>query len=173
MNGPRHPARFAAATGYADVMNVAMQILYAVHRTVSRTLRWRTRGVKVMVFNPAGELLLIRNSYGPRRREFVLPGGGIKRSETPEAAALREVREEVGVEAERLTLRATYVSAAEGKRDTIHLFAAYTEADPTADGVEVEEARFFTLDRLPENVSAATMRRIAEYRGERSVNPRW
>ena len=154
-------------------MNLAMQLLYAVHRTLSRTLRWQTRGVKVMIFNPAGELLLIRNSYGPRRREFVLPGGGIKRSETPEAAALREVREEVGVEAERLALRATYFSAAEGKRDTIHLFTAHSGATPEADGLEVEEARFFALDRLPDNVSAATMRRIAEYRGERAVEPRW
>ena len=154
-------------------MNLAMQLLYAVHRTLSRTLRWQTRGVKVMIFNPAGELLLIRNSYGPRRREFVLPGGGIKRSETPEAAALREVREEVGVEAELLALRATYFSAAEGKRDTIHLFTAHSGATPEADGLEVEEARFFALDRLPDNVSAATMRRIAEYRGERAVDARW
>ena len=153
-------------------MNLAMQILYAVHRTLSRTLRWQTRGVKVMIFNRAGELLLIRNSYGPRRREFVLPGGGIKRSETPEAAALREVRE-VREEAERLVLRATYFSAAEGKRDTIYLFTAHSGATPEADGLEVEEARFFALDRLPDNVSAATMRRIAEYRGERAVEPRW
>ena len=173
MRGPRHPARFRAAKSYADVMNVAMQILYVGHRTVSRTLRWRARGVKVMIFNPAGELLLIRNSYGPRRREFVLPGGDIQRSETPEAAALREVREEVGVEAERLSLRATYVSAVEGKRDTIHLFTAETGAAPEADGLEVKEARFFPLNRLPKNVSAATTRRIAEFRGERPTSPCW
>ena len=173
MRGPRHPARFAAGLGYADVMNVLMQLLYRVRGTLLSTLRWRTRGVKVMLFNPAGELLLVRNSYGPRRASFVLPGGGIGRSETPEAAALREISEEVGVDAHRLAARGTYFSTMEGRRDTIHLFTAYADAVPKIDGVEVEEARFFALDRLPENVSAATMRRIAEYRGERSVEPRW
>ena len=158
---------------YGDVMNVMMQVLYRLRRTLLRTLRWRTRGVKVMLFNPAGELLLVRNSYGPRRSEFVLPGGGIKRKETPEAAALREVREEVGVEAHRVASRATYFSTIEGKRDTIHLFAAYADAEPKVDGLEVVEARYFALDRLPDNVSAATLRRIAEYRGERDVEPRW
>ena len=82
------------------------------------------------------------------------------------------MREEVGISAERLTPLSVHQSQAEGKRDTIHLFSACTADAPTPDGVEVEEARFFPLDALPETVSAATLRRIGEYRGERPIDSR-
>jgi 8-oxo-dGTP pyrophosphatase MutT (NUDIX family) len=153
-------------------MKRAIQLLYPLKRATLRLLRWKTQGVKVMLFNPQGELLLIRNSYG-RSHLFVLPGGGIRPFETPAEAAVREVREEVGVTAERVTPLSTYYSEAEGKRDIVYLFTAFTAESPRADGVEVEEARFFPLDALPATVSDATLRRIAEYKGERPPARAW
>ena len=153
-------------------MRVPIQILFRVKRGLLRVLRWRTRGVKVMLFNAEGELLLIRNSYG-RSELYLLPGGGIRPFETPAAAAAREVMEEVGVAVERLTALSTHVSRAEGKSDTVHLFTAFSAEIPKADGIEVEEARFFALEALPEAVSPATLRRIAEYKGERPVERAW
>lgn len=150
----------------------AIQLFHRCRHLVLRLLRLRTRGVKIMSFNPAGELLLIRNTYGSRHL-FMLPGGGVERGETPAEAALRELEEETGVKAERLEARGIYVSGAEGKRDTIHLFTALASQVPIPCGVEVEEARFFPLDALPENVSPATLRRIAEYRGERPAAGIW
>lgn len=143
-----------------------------MRRSVIGLLRLRTRGVKVMLFNEKGELLLIRNSYG-NSRLFVLPGGGIRPFEKPAAAAARELREEAGIAVDRLEPLSTHESRGEGKRDTIHLFRAHAEAVPTADGVEVEEARFFPLDDLPDTASAATLRRIAELRGERPLDGAW
>lgn len=125
-----------------------------------------------MAFNPAGELLLIRNTYG-RSHLFMLPGGGIERRESPAEAAARELAEETGIRAERLEARSTHHSRAEGRRDTIHLFIARATDAPKPCGVEVAEARFFPLDALPDNISAATLRRIAEYRGERPVGESW
>jgi 8-oxo-dGTP pyrophosphatase MutT (NUDIX family) len=153
-------------------MKGVIQLLYRFRRKLIGLLRLRTRGVKVMLFNEKGELLLIRNSYGSSHA-FVLPGGGIRPFEAPADAALREVREEVGVTAERLTPLSVHLSQTEGKRDTIHLFSAYTAQAPKPDGVEVEEARFFRLDALPGTVSAATLRRIGEFRGERPVETAW
>jgi ADP-ribose pyrophosphatase YjhB (NUDIX family) len=153
-------------------MRAAMQIGYRLRRLALRWLRIRTRGVKVMVFNAHGELLLIRNSYG-RSHEFVLPGGGIGRNESPREAAAREVREEVGLAIDGLRLISEHASTSEGKRDTIHLFAAVTRQVPLPDGLEVEEARFFPLDGLPAAISAATLRRIEEHRGERPRDGRW
>jgi 8-oxo-dGTP pyrophosphatase MutT (NUDIX family) len=103
----------------------------------------------------------------------VLPGGGIHRSETPIEAAAREVREEVGVATERLELRSIHRNHAEGKRDTIYLFTGFTTDRPKAASFEIEEAAFHPLDALPETVSAATLRRIAEYRGEQPADPDW
>ncbi len=153
-------------------MKAAIRFLHRCRRLALLVLRLKTRGVKVMVFNAAGELLLIRNTYG-RSHLFVLPGGSIGFREAPADAAAREVREETSVTAEGLTPVSTHLSQAEGKRDTIHLFTAHANGAPAADGVEVEEARFFPLDALPENVSAATLRRIAEYRGERPASEFW
>jgi ADP-ribose pyrophosphatase YjhB (NUDIX family) len=153
-------------------MSAPMQLLYKVRRLAIGLLRLRTRGVKVMLFNGKGELLLIRNSYGSSHL-YLLPGGGIGWRETPEAAAAREVMEEVGLEVRQLARLSTHFSRAEGKRDTVHLFRGVTEGEPKTDSMEVSEAGFFPLDRLPENVSAATLRRISEYQGLRPADPAW
>lgn len=149
-----------------------MQFLYRTRRLLFRALDVRTRGAKIMLFNQAGELLLVRNSYGASEL-FVLPGGGIRRGETPQAAAAREVREEAGVDARELALVSTHFSTAEGWRDTIYLFRGKTDQEPLADGREVIEARFFPLGALPATVSGAALRRIAEHKGEREPDGSW
>ena len=50
------------------------------------------------------EVLLIRRGTPPRLGEWSLPGGRIEWGERAEAAALRELREETGVEGEILGL---------------------------------------------------------------------
>ena len=153
-------------------MKAAIRFLHQCRRLALRVLRLKTRGVKVMVFNEEGALLLIRNTYA-RSHLFLLPGGGIGRRESPIEAARREVLEETNVTVQRLTPRSVHRSRTDGKRDTIHLFTGFTTDAPRPDEREVEEARFFPLDRLPDNVSAATLRRIAEYRGEQAVSNSW
>lgn len=149
-----------------------INLAYRIRRRLLAIVRWPTRGVKVMVYDPAGRLLLIRNLYG-RTDLWVLPGGGIHRRETPEDAAIREVREETGCALTGLGKVATFQSVAEGKRDTVHLFRAETSDQPTPDLTEVAEARFFALDALPESVSSATRRRIDETAGVRPFASAW
>jgi len=149
-----------------------VQLFYRLRRALLGRLRIRTRGVKVMLFNDAGELLLIRNSYGDSALH-VLPGGGIHIFETAEHAAARELREEVGIDPQTLRLRSIHHSELEGKRDTIHLFVASSSAAPKIDPREVKDAGFFRLDDLPATTSAATLRRIAEYRNIRPVAAGW
>ncbi|HZG09719.1 MAG TPA: NUDIX domain-containing protein [Allosphingosinicella sp.] len=153
-------------------MNPLLQIAYRLRKLAYRLLRIRTRGAKVMMFNEGGDILLIRNSYGSTHL-FVLPGGGIGRRESPQDAAAREVKEEVGLEVEDLHFVACYSNRSEGRRDTIHLFTARADGRPQADAMEVAEARFFALDALPENTSAATRRRIEEQAGRRVRDGRW
>ena len=153
-------------------MRLLLQLGYRLRNFAFGLLRIRTRGVKVMAFDAAGDLLLIRNSYG-RSDVFRLPGGGVGRREAPEAAAARELREETGLKARELRFVSLHANEAEGKRDTIHLFTARVDGPPEPDGWEVEEARFFSLDALPPEVTAATLRRIAEHRGERAPDGAW
>lgn len=149
-----------------------MQLVYRVQKFLWRLLRPRTRGVKVMLFNADGEILLIRNSYGATNL-FVLPGGGIRPFEHPAKAVHREVREELGCPVEALVPVSTHSTSAEGKRDTVYLFEAKLSRMPRADGAEVAEARFFALDALPETISPATARRLAERSGEAAADGSW
>lgn len=49
-----------------------------------------------VVIGDDGRVLLIRENYGQQR--YGLPGGRVDAGETPEAAVVREVREETGLE---------------------------------------------------------------------------
>ncbi len=64
----------------------------------------RTEGAHVLVRDEAGRILVVRPTYlGPG---WMLPGGRVERSESPHDAAVRETREETGIEVrvERLVL---------------------------------------------------------------------
>lgn len=54
-----------------------------------------TRRARVVVTNENGEVLLLKTWLGAGK--WGLPGGGMKRGEKPEAAAVRELREETGL----------------------------------------------------------------------------
>lgn len=149
-----------------------MQLVYRAQKHMWKLLRPRTRGVKVMLFNDAGEILLVRNSYGASHL-FVLPGGGVRLWEQPAVAAEREIREELGCALEGLMPVSTHLTSAEGKRDTVYLFEAKLVGEPRPDRIEVVEACFFEVDALPDVISPATARRLSERRGAVSPNGSW
>jgi 8-oxo-dGTP diphosphatase len=57
-------------------------------------------GVGAVIWNAAGEIVLIRRGQEPRLGEWSIPGGRLEWGETVEAALLREVREETGLNVE-------------------------------------------------------------------------
>ena len=54
-----------------------------------------------------------------------------------------------------------------------HTSVALHDALEAADTVEIAQARWFALDALPDDLSPATKRRIAEYRGGGMTAERW
>lgn len=167
--------RYSGANGIVIVTGMLRLILpfaYRVRRRAMALLRWRTRGVKMLVFDRDGRVLLVRHRYG-RSDLHMLPGGGIARGEVPEEAAARELREETGCIARALSRPAQYESRAEGRRDTVFLFTARSDERPVPDGRELAEAAFYPLDDLPVTLSPATRRRIEEWTGARKRSNDW
>lgn len=90
-------------------------------------------------------LLLVRPSY---RDGYALPGGGVRRGETPAQAARRELREETGliVELDDLTPAIESFAANKFVKDTTHVFECRVDAEPKVriDNREIVEAVFVT-----------------------------
>ncbi|WP_433390050.1 NAD(+) diphosphatase [Micromonospora sp. KLBMP9576] len=110
--------------------------------------------------SPAGradELLLVRHSYGPTGL-WALVAGFVEGGETLEAAARREVGEEVGLALDRLTYFGSQPWALSGPGVLLTGFtatAADPGAEPVVDGRELTEARWFPLDGLPAELPPA------------------
>lgn len=64
--------------------------------------------VDCVVFDPGGRLLLIRRKNPPFRGQYALPGGYVEYGETTEHAAARELAEETGLAAVKLSLIGVY-----------------------------------------------------------------
>lgn len=140
-------------------------LLPIAHRVRHRWRRWRKSpiaGVSVIIVNLAGDVLLLKHSYGPA--VWSLPGGGLRKGEDPLLAARREVREELGVELARIEAIGTLDEMLSGSPHTAHIFAAVCDRQPRPDRREVTEARFFPSHSLPEPLGKTTRARIAVWR---------
>ena len=153
-------------------MRPLIDLAYRLRRRAMALVGWRTRGVKVMAFDPSGRVLLVRHRYG-RSDMWMLPGGGTARGETPIAAALRELMEETGCRLDAAEIVGQWEARAEGRRDTVWLVRGSTADRPQIDGVELGEACFFAPDALPLAASPATRRRVDELLGRRVSDGRW
>lgn len=119
-------------------------------------------GVRLMALNQQGEILLVRQTYLPG---LMLPGGAVDPGETCREAAIREAREEAGAQVNGpVELFHVYLNRALGNRDHVVLYVTRDaeQVNALAPGLEILSSGFFPLDALPEDVTPATRRRIAE-----------
>lgn len=117
------------------------------------------------------EVLLIRRGTAPRLGEWSLPGGRIEPGERAADAALRELREETGVEA-RITGLLDVVDGIfpdAGRHYVLIDYAAeWLSGEPVA-GDDALEARFVALDQADGLVDWTETRRIIALAVERAA----
>lgn len=154
------------------VIRLGYRIAQQIRLVYWRTFRPRTYGVKILAVNADGHVLLVRHSYH-HRQSWLLPGGGIKRGEAPDQAAMRELSEETGCRVQSIRPLGVYENRGEGARNQITAFVAEVSDPVRIDEIEIEEARFFPPDALPEGAGPATRRRIAEWQGKQPVSATW
>ena len=105
-----------------------------------------------------GRLLLVRRRRPPEAGHWGLPGGKVEWGERVEAATVREIAEELGIEIRCKKL----LTVADQIHEDSHWVAPVYLAEITAGAPEVREpealagAEWFDLDRLPAPLTIAT-----------------
>ncbi len=132
------------------------------------TIWWRltkpcTIGVRGIVLNARGEMLLVRHSYGGRK--WFLPGGGHRRAESPDETMVREMREETGLEVRVTGLVGVYFYTGAYKRDHIYIFVCEVIGGELQQvGGEIDDIGWFAPDELPPNLMIGMERFLADWR---------
>ncbi|MDP8918489.1 MAG: NUDIX domain-containing protein [Pseudomonadota bacterium] len=130
--------------------------------TYWRFSRGMTLGVRAVVLDGQNQVFLIRHTYVPG---WHLPGGGVETGETALDALGRELREEACIAMDEApALAGVFFNRKISRRDhvLVYVIRRFTVLEAKRPDREIAEAGFFPLDRLPEETTSATRRRLAE-----------
>ena len=109
------------------------------------------------VFDEQGRILLLEHEFRPDSR-WGIPGGFLNKSEHPEEAMRRELREEVALEVDDVQFLFAR-TLARPRQVEIH-FACTTKGNPTPSSFEIRKAGWFAPDDLPDDLSRDQRRMI-------------
>jgi ADP-ribose pyrophosphatase YjhB (NUDIX family) len=138
-----------------------------------RLKRGMTLGVRGVVLDGEGRVLLVRHGYAPG---WHLPGGGVEPGETFAEALARELLEEGNV---RLTgaavLHGIFQHPAASERDHVAVYVVreFEWAGARKPTFEIPEARFFSISDLPGNLNEGSRRRLEEILRKLPPAARW
>jgi 8-oxo-dGTP pyrophosphatase MutT (NUDIX family) len=133
----------------------------AVRRVGWFVTRPATHGVHAIALTPEGAVVLVRLTYAKGWR---LPGGGVKKGEAPEAAILRELREEIGLTAHSaLAHIEDFSHRPDFRRGWGGLYLVEGLEYAPRQSLEIEATGAFALDALPEDTSPLTRAKLIAF----------
>ncbi len=140
--------KYGQAAPYCDCLLKIMNVKYGGWFQISPTL-----AADVLVINDDKVLLIDRKN---EPLGWAIPGGFVDLYETIENAALRELQEETGIEANINDLHLLGIYS-DPKRDTrghtvsaVYVYFSDKKADANDDA---QDAKYFHIDNLPENIA--------------------
>lgn len=143
-------------------LRIALTTLHYLLRATWFVRRPKTYGAHAVALTPDGKIVLVRLRYAPGWR---LPGGGRAAHEAPIDAALRELREEIGMVAHGEAKTAHELEElVHFKRDTAALVVVRDVRYRPRWSLEVEQVREADPDALPAETSENTRRWIGQVR---------
>lgn len=130
-----------------QLYQIIYKIAYRLYLIICFITRQKMTGAYIAVWSD-GKILLIKNSY---KEKYTIPCGGVNKNESIIQAAVRELKEETGIEIPEKSLRfyKEYINHEEYKEDHIHLFELFLETAPEVkiDNREVIWGEFKTKDQ--------------------------
>ena len=135
--------------------------LYYLAHFIWWPLRLKTRRVRVII-RSGDEVLLVRNWFGTGR--WNLPGGGMHRGETAQAAMIREVREELAVQLDENAIerKADFEIVEDGLTYIVTSgLAVVSEKPQLLLSRELMAAEWFSISRLPSSCSEVVKKALS------------
>ncbi len=144
------------------ILRAVLTSLHYILRATWFVRRPSTFGAHALALTPQGKIILVKLRYAPGWR---LPGGGRAADEPPVDAALRELREEIGMTAHGQTRSAgEFDISVYYKRDIASLIIVRDVLYRPRWNLEVEKVREADLAALPEDMPPKVRSWIEELR---------
>jgi len=122
------------------------------------------KNVKVILINPEGKIFLLHREDIPKlveRNTWSFVGGGVEEGETPEEALIRETKEEIGYDLEKMEFFKEYDDPG------IRRYVFVAKIDKEINEINLTEGDdmgFFSLEEARDmNLSKNTRRYIEDY----------
>ncbi len=113
-----------------------------------------------------GQLLLVRRAVEPFQDYWDIPGGFLEADEHPEAGAVREVREETGLEVRLGECLGMFIDTYGDGDEQIYTLNIYYLAEPTGGAArpadDATALAWFSPDELPKRVAFAHAREVLD-----------
>jgi 8-oxo-dGTP pyrophosphatase MutT (NUDIX family) len=145
------------------------QIIYPlanrfVLQPLGRVTRGMTLGVRGVVTDSEGRMLVVRQTY---THGWIFPGGGVERGETALEALARELHEEAAVRMKgKPQMHGLFSNHAHipGDHVAVYLVRDYDE-EPWKPSMEISHRAFLAPDEIRQDCSDAMKRRLDELAG--------
>tara|TARA_B100000586_G_scaffold63927_1_gene44193 strand:- start:86 stop:598 length:513 start_codon:yes stop_codon:yes gene_type:complete len=102
-----------------DVYNLTIE-----GRKVKREIIKHPGAAAILAFDEKDRIILVRQHRYPHGYVLEIPAGTLEKGESPKACALREIQEETGYKAKRMSHLVTYYPSIGYNTEAIHCFVA-------------------------------------------------